>query len=122
MKITLTGETSLTLEATTGPLTIEAPSADRAYSPFHMLASSLATCTFSVLASWGSHAGFDPTDLVVEVSWSFAEEPHRVGAMEMTLRWPSLPEKRRPSAERAASLCAVHQTLHHPPAVGVRVE
>lgn len=121
MKITLTGETSLTLEATTGPLTVEAPTAERSYSPFHMLASSLATCTFSVLQSWATHAGLDFADLSITVTWSFVEDPHRVGAMDLELKWPSLPEKRRASAERAANLCAVHHTLLHPPTLGVRV-
>ena len=37
MKITLTGEESLRIEPTTGMLTIEAPSQDRHYSPFHMI-------------------------------------------------------------------------------------
>ena len=36
MKITLTGEESLRIEPTPGPLTIEAASHDQSYSPFHM--------------------------------------------------------------------------------------
>jgi uncharacterized OsmC-like protein len=117
VKITLTSEDSIRLEAVPGMLTIEAPSADRSYSPFHMLASSLATCTFSVLYSWASNANISVDDLVIDVRWRFVEEPHRVGDMTTTLTWPSLPPTRRAVAERVAALCTVHATLLHPPAL-----
>ena len=78
MKITLTGEESIRLEPSTGPLTIEAPSRDQGYSAFHMLASALATCTFSVLHSWASNKDVHVDDLRVDVSWKFAEGEHRV--------------------------------------------
>ena len=117
MKITLTSDDSIRLEAAPGILTIEAPSADRSYSPFHMLASALAVCTFSVLSSWASNADIGVDDLVIDVGWTFAEAPHRVAEMRTTLTWPSLPEGRRSVAERVAALCTVHATLKHPPAL-----
>lgn len=113
MKIVLHGEDAILLSATEGMLTIEAESADQSYSPFHMLGSSLAYCTFSVLYSWATHSNFDVSDLEIRVSWEFADNPHRVGRMQMQLKWPSLPETRRAAAERAAQLCAVHATLSH---------
>jgi uncharacterized OsmC-like protein len=94
-------------------LTIEAASAEQSYSPFHMLGSALAYCTFSVLYSWASNSDFDAGDLQIRVQWEFAENPHRVGNITMQLIWPSLPEARRAAAERAATLCAVHATLSH---------
>lgn len=115
MKITLTSDESIRLEAMPGMLTIEAPTPDRSYSPFHMLASSLATCTFSVLNSWASNANVPVDDLVIDIRWSFAEDPHRVGTMITTLVWPSLPPTRRAVAERVTALCTVHATLTHPP-------
>lgn len=121
MKITLLSEERIRLEATSGPMTVAAESAETTYSPFHMVASGLATCVYSVLASWGSHAGVEPGGLVVEVGWSFAEKPHRVGSYELSLEWPGLPEERRSAAARAATLCPVHATLHHPPEIKVEV-
>jgi uncharacterized OsmC-like protein len=82
-----------------------------------MLGGSLASCTFTVLASWAGNAKLDFTDLVIEVAWTFAEQPHRVGTMSIELRWPSLPANRREAARRAANLCTVHHTLEHPPAL-----
>jgi uncharacterized OsmC-like protein len=121
MKITLLSEQSVRLEDDAGPLTIEAESADQAYSPFHMLASGLALCTYSVLHSWATHASLDTAALTIDVAWEYADKPHRVGAYTMTLRWPGLPEARRQVALRAAKLCTVHATLEHPPTIAMDV-
>jgi uncharacterized OsmC-like protein len=119
MKITLTGEESLRLEPTPGPLTIEAQSHDQSYSPFHMLGSALGACTFSVLQSWASNKNIAADDLKIDVSWTFAEGQHRVGSMSVKLDWPSLSAELWPRAIRAASLCGVHQTLTHPIQISV---
>ena len=120
MKITLLSDESIRLEPMAGQLTIEAESADREYSPYHMLGSSLAVCTFGVLQSWASNVGVGADDLVIDVSWSFAEKPHRVGAMELSYRWPSLPAERKATADRVAGLCPVHKTLTDTPTVTIR--
>jgi uncharacterized OsmC-like protein len=113
MKIVLEGEYAILLVPTEEMLTIEAESPEQSYSPFHMMGSALAYCTFSVLHSWASNSDLDVSDLNVRVTWEFAESPHRVGNMTMQLMWPSLPENRRAAAERASKLCAVHATLTH---------
>jgi uncharacterized OsmC-like protein len=113
MKILLTGEESLRLEPTPGMLTIEAPSSERGYSPFHMLGSALAGCTFSVLQSWASNRNLHVDDLTIEVKWKFAEGEHRVERMDARITWPSLPPELWPRALRAAHVCGIHQTLTH---------
>lgn len=122
MKITLTSENSILFEALPGPMSIEAPTAETTYSPFHMLASGLAFCTQSVLHSWASNASVPADDLSVSVSWEFQEKPHRVGSYAVNLRWPSLPEARFATALRVAELCAVHATLTHSPAITITRE
>ena len=121
MKITLVSEDEIRLEDSGEPITIEAQSADQVYSPFHMLASGLASCTFSVLHSWATHAKVHSDGLVVGVSWTFADDPHRVGSMKVTVTWTSLPPERRAAAQRAAALCTVHKTLEHPPQMAIEV-
>lgn len=121
MKITLLSEDRIRLEDAAGPMTIMADSAEMSYSPFHMLASGLATCIFSVLHSWASHAKLPADRLALEVGWQFAEQPHRVGSLAVKIDWPELPDARRAAAERAASLCAVHATLTHPPEIAVEI-
>jgi uncharacterized OsmC-like protein len=122
MKITLTSEESILLEPVQGPMTIEAESADMQYSPFHMLASGLAFCTFSVLHSWASNAGIGWEDLSISVTWKFVDKPHRIGSIDVKLKWPSLPDDRTNVALRASSLCAVHATLSHPPEISITRE
>lgn len=122
MKITLLSDDRIRLDGKAGPLSVEADSAEMQYSPFHMLASGLATCTYSVLASWGTHAKLPVDDLAIEVGWKFAEEPHRVSDMDVDVIWPSLPEERRNAAVRAAGLCTVKKTFEQPPVVGVEVK
>jgi len=119
MKITLLADDAIRLEPIPGTMTIEASSAEMQYSPFHMLASSLATCTFSVIESWASHAKIPLDDLVIEVRWRFGDEPHRVSDLNVTFEWPSLPANRVAAARRVAELCTVHATLHHPPNVTI---
>src|SRR6476620_4821915 len=119
MKITLLGEDAIRLEPVPGALTIEAPSAEASYSPFHMLASGLASCTFSVLHSWSTHAKIPVDDLTLEMHWRFADDPHRVSAIDVRFDWPSLPANRVAAARRVAELCTVHATLTHPPQITI---
>lgn len=119
MKITLLGDESLRLDGPGGSLSIEAESLDQSYSPFHMLASGLAVCTHSVLMSWATNAKIEADDLAIQVSWSFAEKPHRVGDMKLTFEWPNLPKERIETAKRVAALCTVHATLQHPPTISI---
>jgi uncharacterized OsmC-like protein len=119
VKITLLSDDAIRLTPEPGPMTIEAQSIEQTYSPFHMLASSLATCTFSVMHSWATHADLQSDDLAIEVRWTFAEDPQRVGSMALTFEWPSLPERRLAAAKRVAEMCSVHATLKHPPQVAI---
>jgi uncharacterized OsmC-like protein len=119
MKISLISDDAIRLELVPGPLVVEAESEEQQYSPFHMLASALATCTMSVLYSWATHAEIPVDGLTIDVSWTFAENPHRVGGMALRFVWPGLPANRAEAAKRAAKLCAIHATLEHPPAIEI---
>ena len=121
MKITLLDDSRVRLEAAPPPLTIEAPTPEQSYSPFHMVASGLAVCTYSVLQSWATHAKLDADRLSIEVAWEFGETPHRVAAYDVRIDWPDLPKERVEAARRTAKLCAVHATLTHPPAIATAV-
>lgn len=121
MRIQLLSDERIRLEGSTGPLTIEADHPDTQYSPFHMLASALGTCELSVLTAWAQHAHLDVSGLVLEVAWRFADAPHRVGEIDVKIIWPALPPERRNAAERAAHLCAIHNTLTHSPVIRTEI-
>ena len=119
MKITLLDETRIRYEPTPGALTVDAPAPDRPFTPFQMVASGLAACTYAIMASWGEHADLRADDLTLEVSWAFEEKPHRVGGIDLTFVWPSLPAARLEAAKRVAAMCPVHVTLEHPPTMTI---
>ena len=119
MKITLLTEDSIRLEPIPGQMTIEAPSAEQNFSPFHMVASGLAYCTFSVMYAWAESAGLDAGDLTFDVSWTFAQNPQRVDRYEMRFNWPSLPERRLQAARRVAKMCTIHATFEQPPVIAI---
>jgi uncharacterized OsmC-like protein len=119
VKITLLSDTAVRLEPVAGPMTIEAMSAEQSYSPFHMMGGALAYCTWSVMYAWAENAKLEATDLVIDVAWEFADDPHRVGNYDIRFKWPSLPEKRIEAAKRVAEMCTVHATLQHPPVITI---
>jgi uncharacterized OsmC-like protein len=119
MKLTLLSDESIRLEPVPGPMTIEAPTAEQSYSPFHMVAGGLAYCTFSVMYAWAQNAELNGEDLVIDVTWTFGGEPYRVVSYDLRFIWPSLPSKRLAAAKRVAEMCTLHATLHHPPAIRI---
>lgn len=90
-------------------------------SPFHLLAASLATCTYSVLVGYAEHARLPTDGLAIDVSWELDGDPFRVTRMEMAIEWPGLPESRHAAAVRAASHCTIHHTLQEGSAVETKV-
>jgi uncharacterized OsmC-like protein len=122
MKITLLSDDRIRVDGGAGPMSVEAESAEMTYSPYHMLASGLATCTLSVLHAWATNAKLPADGLAVEVGWSFVENPHRVGEMHVDIKWPGLPESRLAAAHRVADLCTVKATFAHPPTITANVK
>lgn len=120
MRIVVEGETEILVQMAGGTeLEIESREPGLHFSPLHMLAASLATCTLSVLLSWAMQAGHDFEGLEIGLAWEYVDDPYRVGKYEMELRWPSLPPDRRDAALRAARYCTVESTLTIPPEIGI---
>lgn len=123
MRLVLEGEKRIRLEAVGGAaLEIESGEAGVDFSPLHMLAGSLATCTLAVLESWALQAGLDSSGLEITIDWEYVEDPYRVGRYDMGIRWPKLPEARRPAALRVAEHCTVEHTLTHSPTIEARID
>lgn len=122
MRIVVTSEKEILVQMTGGAeLEIESVTPELHFSPLHMLAASLATCTLSVLLSWALQAGHDFEDLEIGLTWEYVEDPYRVGSYEMEVRWPSLPDDRRDAALRVAQHCTVEHTLKVPPEIRVEL-
>lgn len=121
MEIHVLTDESIRLTGTESGFIIDPGDADT-ISPFHLLAASLATCTYSVLYSYGQHAGIPVEGLAIDVTWELGGDPFRVTRMDMALHWPDLPAARTRAAERAAAQCTIHHTLAHGVDVGTRME
>jgi len=76
-------------------------------------ATSLAMCTFAVLASYAQRVDVGVDDLTIGMSWGYGEKPHRIKQLDMDIRWPEVPESRLDAAMRAAATCTLHRTLEH---------
>lgn len=112
MQLVLEDETRIRLIAGAGGnLEIDGGEKHTDFSPLHMLAASIATCTLSVLAVWATNAGVPLDNLEIGLSWEYVEDPYRVGHYDMTLQWPDLPDARRDAALRVARHCTVENTL-----------
>lgn len=122
MLVRIEGEQRILVRMTSPGLEIEAAEDHLDFSPLHMLAASLATCTASVLAGWAMRADLHIHDLELDLSWEYVDDPYRVGRYDLTIRWPSLPPSRRDAAARAARHCTVENTLRVSPVVEVEVE
>lgn len=119
MKITLLDEYHLRYEPSPGPLTVDAPTPDAQFSPYHMVAGGLAACTYAIMASWAEQAKLSADDLTLEVTWAFVEKPHRLGNIDLRFEWPSLPAERLEAAKRVAARCPVHLSFEHAPTLGI---
>ncbi len=117
MRVTLIGETEILVQMAGAELEIESATPGLHFSPLHMLAASLATCTVSVILSWAMQAGYPFEDLEVGLRWDYVENPYRVGSYDLNVRWPSLPAERRDTALRVAQHCTVEHTLTVPPEI-----
>lgn len=119
MKISLLSDNRLRYEPAPGLLTVDAPAPDAQFSPYHMVAGGLASCTHAIMASWAHQAKLSADDLVIEVEWAFVEQPHRLGRLDVHFTWPSLPAERLEAAKRVAARCPVHQSFEHAPTMSI---
>jgi uncharacterized OsmC-like protein len=122
VKLILEGETRIRLIYDDSlELGVESPDPLVHFSPLHMLAASLATCTMAVLLAWADTIRLGTDGLEVALEWDYAEGPYRVGEYRTRLTWPALPESRRPVALRIVEQCTVEATLRHPPFIDTRI-
>ena len=58
----------------------------------------------------------------VDLTWRYAEKPHRIGHIDMKIHWPRVPESRIDAAMRAAAMCTLHNTLTHDVEIDTSIE
>ncbi len=99
---------------------IEDGGEDEGMSPVELFIGSLAGCVGYFVAKYCARHGIPSEGLTIDTDWSMAEQPHRVGAVEMTLRLPTiLTPAQQERLLKVAHGCTVHQSLAVPPKVAI---
>jgi uncharacterized OsmC-like protein len=94
---------------------------DTAPTPTEMFVASLAACVAFYAERFLRRNGLPIQDLSVTSEYEWAENPHRVGTIELDVNAPGLTPAKREAFSRVIERCTVHNSLHHPPAVHVRL-
>lgn len=85
----------------------------QAFSPTDLCAVSLAACILTVLGIYGEKHHLDLTGIEAEVSKEMADEPRRIGKIDIVVNMPpkSYSQKEKMVLPRVANTCAVHYSL-----------
>ncbi len=88
--------------------------------PTELFIASLASCVGFYARRYLARHHLDAEGLAVEVGYSLATKPSRVGEVTMRIVVPAgIPEIRRDALLAMATHCTVHNTLTTPPAVNI---
>jgi uncharacterized OsmC-like protein len=95
---------------------------DEGMSPVELFVGSLGSCVAYFVSRYCVRHQIPCDGFTVDVEWSYAEQPHRVGAVEIKLNLPAeLTSEQREKLLKVAHGCTVHQSLTVPPKVEIRL-
>ena len=100
---------------------VEKGGTDAGFTPPELFAASLAGCIGHYVAAYCNKAGLSADGLKTLCDWHMAEDPYRIGNLDVRVVLPGLPEKRRKAVERVAESCLLHATLLHSPVININV-
>jgi putative redox protein len=94
---------------------------DTAPTPTELFLGGLAACVAFYAERFLRRNGLPASGLKVSCSYAWAENPHRVGEIQLTVDAPGLTPQKRAAFERVVEHCMVHNTLQHPPAIALSI-
>jgi uncharacterized OsmC-like protein len=94
---------------------------DLAPTPTELFVSSLGACVAFYAERFLRRHGMSTQGLEVSCDYSWAENPHRVGEIDVSVSAPGLSPARREAFVRVIGHCTVHNSLQVPPGVSLRV-
>ncbi len=92
---------------------------DTAATPTELFVAGLAACIAYYAERFLRRNQLTTDGLRVTCDFRWAENPHRVGAIDVLVDAPGLTAAKRAAFERVIEHCAVHSTLRHPPQVTI---
>jgi putative redox protein len=94
---------------------------DTAPTPTEIFVASLGACIAFYAERFLRRNGLSTEGLKVGCDYRWADGPHRVGEIDLTVDAPGLTDARREAFSRVIDHCTVHNTLRQPPAVHIRL-
>ena len=94
---------------------------DSAPTPTELFVAGLAGCVAFYAQRFLRRHGLSTEGFTVSCSYAWAEGPHRVGEIDLTVDAPSLTQEKRRAFELVVEHCTVHNTLMKPPVVRITV-
>lgn len=92
---------------------------DTAPTPTELFVAGLAACIAYYAERFLRRNALTTDGLRVTCDYRWAENPHRVGAIDVFVDAPGLTPAKRTAFGRVIEHCAVHSTLRHPPQVTI---
>ncbi len=101
---------------------VEDGGGDAGMSPVELFVGSLASCVGYFVARYCARHQIPCEGFTIEAGWTYAEQPHRVGSVELRLNLPSaVTPEQQDKLLKVAHGCTVHQSLAIPPKVEIHV-
>jgi len=101
---------------------VEDGGADAGITPVELFVGSLASCVGYFVARYCARHHIPCEGFTIEAGWTFAEQPHRVGGVDLQLNLPvPLTPAQQQALLKIAHGCTVHQSLAVPPKVEIHV-
>jgi putative redox protein len=95
---------------------------DAGMSPVELFVGSLASCVGYFVARYCARHQIPCEGFTIEAGWTFAEQPHRVGAVDLRVNVPAvLTPEQLDKLLKVAHGCTVHQSLASSPKVGIHI-
>jgi uncharacterized OsmC-like protein len=97
---------------------VEEGGSDAGMTPVELFIASLGSCIAYYATVFCQRRKIPPDGLRVELSWEWAEDPHRVGAIDVKIILQKhLEEKEKSGLLRMVEGCTVHNTIRNAPKV-----
>jgi putative redox protein len=100
---------------------IEDGGEDSAPTPTELFVAGLASCVAFYAERFLSRHGLSADGLKISCRYRWAEDPHRVGEIDLEVDAPGLSLQKREAFKRVIDHCTVHNSLLRPPAVRIAV-
>jgi putative redox protein len=101
---------------------VEDGGGDTAPTPTEIFVSGLAACVAFYGERFLRRHGIATDELEITCDYRWAEKPHRVGEINLTVKAPAIPSTKRDAFLRVLEHCTVDNTLRHAPQVHIEVD